>query len=83
MQTIRLDPPLLLITPKGKAEAYFLTTDHDRDSVFGCFQLEGEWAGTFWEWRNKDVRLAPCITHGRTTFRPFPNPTGQIPPEQP
>lgn len=60
---VRLDPPLPLITPKGKALAHFLIDygfEHDLHWV--CFQTD---TGECWTWNNKDVRAEKNITADR------------------
>ena len=60
---IRLDPPLPLDTPKGKAMAHFLI-DYgvEHHLCWVCFQNE---TGECWTWSNKDVRLEANPTMGR------------------
>jgi hypothetical protein len=59
----RIDPPLPLLTPKGKASAYFLidpSIDHNLQWV--TFHDE---TGECWTWQNKDIRLQSNVTMGR------------------
>lgn len=66
MGLLRLDPPVLLVTPFGHAEAHFLiemTVDHDLEWV--TFIQEGEHEGECWTWRNRDIRQVTNITNGR------------------
>jgi hypothetical protein len=60
---IRIDPPLPLDTPKGKAMAHFLI-DYgvEHHLCWVCFQNE---TGECWTWSNKDVRLEANPTMGR------------------
>ena len=60
---IRIDPPLPLDTPKGKAMAHFLI-DYgvEHHLCWVCFQNE---TGECWTWSNKDVRLEVNPTMGR------------------
>ena len=60
---VRIDPPLPLITPKGKALAHFLI-DYgiEHDLFWVCFQNE---TGECWTWNNKDIRADKNITVGR------------------
>jgi len=60
---IRIDPPLPLDTPKGKAMAHFLI-DYgvEYHLCWVCFQNE---TGECWTWSNKDVRLEANPTMGR------------------
>ena len=59
----RIDPPLPLQTPKGKAMAHFIIDygiEHDLHWV--CFQ---DTTGECWTWNNKEIRLQENITAGR------------------
>ena len=60
----RIDPPLPIVTPKGKALAHFLI-DYgiEHDLIWVCFQND---TGECWSWKNKDIRAAENITMGRT-----------------
>jgi hypothetical protein len=59
----RIDPPLPLKTPKGKAMAHFLIDyGFEHDLYWVCFQDE---TGECWTWSNKDVRSQNNITAGR------------------
>ena len=63
---LRLDPPLPLLTPKGKALAHFLIDygfEHDLHWV--CFQNE---TGECWTWNNKYIRSDINITADRKTI---------------
>lgn len=63
---LRLDPPLPLLTPKGKAVAHFLIDygfEHDLHWV--CFQNE---TGECWTWNNKYIRSDINITADRKTI---------------
>lgn len=59
----RIDPPLPLKTPKGKALAYFMI-DYgiDHDLMWVCFQND---TGECWTWKNSDIRADDNITIGR------------------
>ena len=60
---IRIDPPIPLLTPKGKALAHFLIDyGFDHDLYWVCFQEE---TGECWTWNNKDIRAQNNITAGR------------------
>jgi hypothetical protein len=67
--TIQLDPPITVMTPRGKAEVYF-KTEYGPDSytIFGCFMRD---SGDYWEFRAPSVKLFWNETMG----------TGQIPPD--
>lgn len=59
----RIDPPIPLKTPKGKALAHFII-DYgiEHDLMWICFQND---TGECWSWRNKDIRADENITIGR------------------
>jgi len=59
----RIDPPLPITTPKGKALAHFLI-DYgiEHDLIWVCFQKETK---ECWSWRNKDIRADDNLTIGR------------------
>ena len=60
---IQLNPPLPLITPKGKALAHFLIDYGIEHNLFWvCFQQE---TGECWTWDNKDIRADKNISFGR------------------
>lgn len=61
----QLNPPLPLLTPKGKAWAH-LVIDYgpEADLMWVCFQDDD---GACWTWPNRDVRIQPNITLGRRT----------------
>jgi hypothetical protein len=60
----RLDPPLPFDTPKGKAMAHFLIDyGPEHHLLWVCFQDE---TGECWTWPNKDVRLQPNLSMGRS-----------------
>jgi hypothetical protein len=56
----RLDPPLPLQTPKGKAYAHFLI-DYgiEHDLMWVCFQQD---TGECWTWKNSDIRADDNLT---------------------
>jgi hypothetical protein len=63
MTITRIDPPLPLLTPKGKALAHFLIDyGYEHDLYWVCFQNE---TGECWTWNNKDIRAQDNITAGR------------------
>jgi hypothetical protein len=59
----QLNPPLPLLTPKGKAWAH-LVIDYgpEADLMWVCFQDED---GACWTWCNRDVRIQANATLGR------------------
>jgi hypothetical protein len=61
----QLNPPLPLLTPKGKAWAH-LVIDYgpEADLLWVCFQDED---GACWTWSNRDVRIQANATLGRVT----------------
>lgn len=64
----QLNPPLPLLTPKGKAWAH-LVIDYgpEADLMWVCFQDD---TGECWTWCNRDVRIQANVTLGRVTPRP-------------
>lgn len=60
----RIDPPLPLNTPKGKAMAHFLIDyGFEHDLYWVCFQDD---TNECWTWNNKDIKAQKNITAGRT-----------------
>ena len=60
---IRLDPPIPLETPKGRAMAHFLSDPGDeRDALWVCFMSDGQ----IWWVPNNKVRACENISLGRT-----------------
>ena len=59
----QLNPPLPLMTPKGKAWAH-LVIDYgpEADLMWVCFLDEG---GECWTWCNRDICIQPNATLGR------------------
>ena len=63
MSMLRLDPPIPVITPKGKAWAHVLIDySQEHHLVWVCFQDD---TGECWSWQNKDIRIQPNPTLGR------------------
>lgn len=61
---LQLNPPLPMITPKGKAIAHFLIDyGPEHDLLWVCFQEDGE----CWTWRNQDIRADNNVTFGRVS----------------
>lgn len=59
---IQLNPPLPIMTPKGKALAHVLIDyGPEHDLLWVCFQEDGE----CWTWRNQDIRADNNVTFGR------------------
>lgn len=64
---IRIEPPLPLQTPKGKAQAHFLIDyGFEHDLYWVCFQDD---TGECWTWCNKDIRNQENITAGRKNIQ--------------
>jgi hypothetical protein len=63
MMLTQLNPPLPLLTPKGKAWAH-LVIDYgpEADLMWVCFQDQD---GACWTWSNRDVRIQANATLGR------------------
>lgn len=60
---MRLDPPLPVMTPKGKAWAHVLIDySQEHHLIFVCFQDD---TGECWSWQSKDVRIQTNQTMGR------------------
>ena len=60
----QLNPPIPLITPKGKAWAHIVIDyGQEHDLLWVCFQDE---TGECWTWGNRDVRIQENATMGRT-----------------
>jgi len=60
---LQLNPPIPMITPKGKAYAYFVTDySQDHDLFWTCAQQD---TGECWTWRNSQIRFDENITIGR------------------
>lgn len=59
---LQLNPPLPLLTPRGRALAH-LVIDYgaEADLLWVCFGTDGE----IWTWPNPKVRAAKNITMGR------------------
>ncbi|CAB5220055.1 hypothetical protein UFOVP231_45 [uncultured Caudovirales phage] len=59
---LQLNPPLPMVTPKGKALAQFIIDyGPEHDLIWVCFQENGE----SWCWRNQDIRAEKNITFDR------------------
>lgn len=60
---VQLNPPLQIVTPKGKAIAHFLI-DYglEHDLLWVAFQTD---TGESWTWSNKDIRADENITYHR------------------
>lgn len=62
---LQLNPPLPLISPKGKCLAHFLI-DYgiENDIYFVCFQND---TSECWTWSNKFIKIEDNVTYGRQT----------------
>lgn len=59
---LRLDPPLPVVTPDGKALAHILIDyGAEYDLLWVCFQSNGE----CWTWKNQDIRADTNLTFNR------------------
>lgn len=68
MRLLQLDPPIPLLTPKGKGNAHVLIDyGAEHHLLWVVFQDE---TGECWSWQNKDVRLQANHTYGRLTTSP-------------
>ena len=64
---LQLNPPLPVVTPKGKAMAHVLIDyGPEHDLIWTCFQQDGE----IWCWRNQDVRAEKNTTYARPSYLP-------------
>ena len=64
---LQLNPPLPVVTPKGKAMAHVLIDyGPEHDLIWTCFQQDGE----IWCWRNQDVRADKNTTFNRQPYLP-------------
>lgn len=68
----QLNPPIPVITPKGKAIAHaMIDYGMESDLQWVCFQ---DGTGECWTWRNPQVRAQLNITQGRDHISTFYNP---------
>ncbi len=70
MTHLQLNPPLPMITPKGKAIAHFLI-DYgiEHDLLWVCVIRDGDHAGEIWTYSNKLVRVEENESIGRNSVR--------------
>lgn len=62
----RIDPPIPVTTPKGKAIAIaWLDYGIENDLMWICFQDD---TGECWTWENADIRARVNLTIGRKTI---------------
>ena len=63
MMITRIEPPIPVTTPKGKAMAIaWLDYGMEQDLMWVCFQDD---TGECWTWENADIRARVNITIGR------------------
>ncbi len=69
---IQLNPPIPIVTPRGKALAHALIDQGiEHDLLWVCFQDIG---GECWTYSNRDIRAQKNITAGREYISPFYDP---------
>jgi hypothetical protein len=64
---LQLDPPIPVVTPKGKGLAWFLidpSVEHHLQWV-----VAQDDTGEIWTWQNPDVRAQKNITMGRVVHK--------------
>lgn len=68
----QLNPPIPVVTPRGKALAHFII-DYgiEHHPVWGCFI---DATGECWWYENPNIRAQKNITAGRENISPFYNP---------
>lgn len=60
---VRINPPIPVMTPKGKALAHFLIDGGiENDLQWVCFQDD---TGECWTWENASIRARVNLTAGR------------------
>ena len=60
---LQLNPPLPLVTPKGKAWAHVLIDyGQEHDLLWVCFQDD---TNECWTWNNRDIKIQENITMNR------------------
>lgn len=69
---IQLNPPLPVITSRGKGVAHFLIDYGYEHHLTWVVFLDA--SGECWSFKNTDIRIQSNITHGRTHISPFYNP---------
>ena len=63
MSMLRLDPPLPVLTPKGKAWAHVLIDySQEHHLIFVCFQDD---TGECWSWESRDLRIQTSAVYRR------------------
>lgn len=71
MTHLQLNPPLPLVTPRGKALAHVLI-DYgiEHDLIWVCALRDAPHAGEIWCYRNPEVRMEENATIARHTRKP-------------
>lgn len=69
---LRLDPPIPLVTPKGKGLAHFLIDNGIEHNLQWVVFLDAN--GECWTYQNPDIRAQRNITQGREYISPFYDP---------
>jgi hypothetical protein len=65
----RLEPPIPVTTPKGKAMAIaWQCFGMENDLMWICFQDD---TGECWTWENADIRARSHLTIGRSKITPI------------
>ena len=63
----RIDPPLPLLTPKGKAMAHFVIDyGPEHHLLWVCFQDD---TGECWSWANPEIKIQLNSSMLRTTYK--------------
>ena len=65
---LQLNPPLPVVTPRGKGLAHVLI-DYGMEADLMWVVAQDD-DGQVWTWRNQDIRFQPNITVGRRTVNP-------------
>ena len=69
---LQLNPPIPIVTPKGKGLAHFLIDEGiEHDLKWVCFLDRN---GECWTYTNPEIRAQKNITHGREHISPFYHP---------
>jgi hypothetical protein len=69
---LQLNPPLPVVTPKGRALAHFMIDEGiEHDIKWVCFQ---DSTGECWTFKNPEVRAQKNLTQGRDYISPFYDP---------
>lgn len=70
----RIEPPIPVNTPKGKATAIaWVDYGSENDLIWMCFQDD---TGECWQWENADIRARTNLTIGRSSISPIAKNSG-------